>query len=87
MLHRLGNAKEEICEILLSKSNVMDALKFSEKQGITHLPARKFLQAAMDQNDRTLFYNVYTHLRDRNMIGTNGFEVYRTHFRDNYFDE
>ena len=87
MLHRLGNAKEEICEILLSKSYVMDALKYSEKQGLTHLPARKFLQAALDQSNRTLYYNVYIHLRDRNLIGTNGFEVYKKHFKDNYFDE
>lgn len=84
MLSRIPGSNEEICEILLSKKQVMKAIKFAQKHGLDHLPSRKFLQVALDSGDRTIFYNVYTFLKEKNLIGTTGYEVYKKHFQDTY---
>ena len=61
MLSRLGNSKDEICEILLSKKKVLASAKYAAKNALDTnvLPARKFLEAAVETEDKTMFYNVY----------------------------
>ena len=61
MLSRLGNSKDEICEILLSKKKVLASAKYAAKNALDPnvVPARKFLEAAVETYDKTMFYNVY----------------------------
>lgn len=61
MLSRLGNSKDEICEILLSKKKVLASAKYAAKNALDPnvVPARKFLEAAVETEDKTMFYNVY----------------------------
>jgi len=61
MLSRLGNSKDEICEILLSEKKVLASAKYAAKNALDTnvLPPRKFLEAAVETEDKTMFYNVY----------------------------
>ncbi|XP_063993952.1 regulator of MON1-CCZ1 complex isoform X2 [Diachasmimorpha longicaudata] len=68
MLKRLGNAHEEIIEVLLSKGHILPALRYVRSVGmIEQVSARKFLEAARAQNDPTLFHSVYKFFEQRNM--------------------
>ncbi|XP_023219374.1 uncharacterized protein C18orf8 homolog [Centruroides sculpturatus] len=68
MLKRLGKANEEIVEILLSKQQIISALRFIRNCGnIDTVSARKFLHAAKNTNDPSTFYAVYKFFEQRNI--------------------
>nr|CAG4646085.1 EOG090X028B [Macrothrix elegans] len=67
MLKRIGSANEEIVEILLSKNKVLSALRFSrETLPIESISARKFLEAAQNSQDPSVFFAVYRFFQQRN---------------------
>nr|CAG4643772.1 EOG090X028B [Lepidurus arcticus] len=67
MLKRLNTANEEIVEVLLSKSQVLLALRFIRNLGYTDsVSARKLLEAAKLSNDPVVFYTVYKFFEQRN---------------------
>lgn len=68
MLCRLNNSNEEICEILLSKKKVMAAVIFSHTRCLDLIPPRKFLEAAFQSNNKTLFHNVYQFYKDKHLV-------------------
>jgi hypothetical protein len=65
MLKRL-NANDIIVEILLEQGKVVDAIKLA-KQYTDHLPARKYLEAAMKSKSDIMFYTIYTFFQQRNI--------------------
>ncbi|XP_046830140.1 regulator of MON1-CCZ1 complex isoform X2 [Vespa velutina] len=68
MLKRLGNAHEEIIEVLLSKGHILAALRYVRSVGmIDQVSARKFLEAAKVSNDATLFHSVFKFFEQRNL--------------------
>ncbi|XP_043678198.1 regulator of MON1-CCZ1 complex isoform X2 [Vespula pensylvanica] len=68
MLKRLGNAHEEIIEVLLSKGHILAALRYVRSVGmIDQVSARKFLEAAKASNDATLFHSVFKFFEQRNL--------------------
>lgn len=68
MLKRLGNAHEEIIEVLLSKGHILAALRYVRSVGmIDQISARKFLEAAKASNDPTLFHSVFKFFEQRNL--------------------
>nr|CAD7398869.1 unnamed protein product [Timema poppensis] len=76
MLKRLGTANEEIIEVLLSKQQILPALRFVRSTGsVDQVSARKFLEAAKLAGDATIFYAVYRFFEQRNLRlkGTSGF--------------
>ncbi|EZA61322.1 hypothetical protein X777_12029 [Ooceraea biroi] len=59
MLKRLGNAHEEIIEVLLSKGHILPALRYVRSVGMAdQVSARKFLEAAKATDDATPFHSV-----------------------------
>lgn len=68
MLKRLGNAHEEIIEVLLSKGHILPALRYVRSVGKSdQMCARKFLEAAKATDDPILFYSVYKFFEQRNL--------------------
>ncbi|XP_077990884.1 regulator of MON1-CCZ1 complex-like [Glandiceps talaboti] len=68
MLKRLSTANEEIVEVLLSKHQVLTALRFIRSVGqIDTVSARKFLEAAVNTEDKMLFYTVFKFFEERNL--------------------
>ncbi|KAL5016981.1 hypothetical protein ScPMuIL_006570 [Solemya velum] len=68
MLKRLSTANEEIIEVLLSKLQLLPALRFIRSVGIVDtVSARKFLEAAMATDDSMLFYTVFKFFEQRNL--------------------
>ncbi|XP_076238006.1 regulator of MON1-CCZ1 complex protein bulli [Calliopsis andreniformis] len=68
MLKRLGNAHEEIIEVLLSKGHILPALRYVRSVGmIDQVSARKFLEAAKAAEDPTLFHSVFKFFEQRNV--------------------
>ncbi|XP_066601782.1 regulator of MON1-CCZ1 complex [Prorops nasuta] len=68
MLKRLGNAQEEIIEVLLSKKHILPALRYVRSVGmIDQMSARKFLEAAKTANDPILFHSVFKFFEQRNL--------------------
>ncbi|XP_014207194.1 uncharacterized protein C18orf8 [Copidosoma floridanum] len=68
MLRRLGNAHEEIIEVLLSKGHILSALRYVRSIGKTdQMCARKFLEAAKASADPILFHSVYKFFEQRNV--------------------
>ncbi|KAK0083281.1 hypothetical protein PV325_009042 [Microctonus aethiopoides] len=68
MLKRLGNAHEEIIEVLLSKGQILSALRYVRSVGmVDQVSARKFLEAAKSANDPILFHSVYKFFEQRNL--------------------
>ncbi|XP_028924175.1 regulator of MON1-CCZ1 complex isoform X1 [Ornithorhynchus anatinus] len=67
MLKRLSTANDEIVEVLLSKHQVLAALRFLRGLG-GHDPvsARKFLDAAKQTQDNMLFYTIFRFFEQRN---------------------
>ncbi|OWF47157.1 uncharacterized protein C18orf8-like [Mizuhopecten yessoensis] len=68
MLKRLSTANEEIIEVLLSKQQLLPALRFIRSVGITDtVSARKFLEAAKSTENNMLFYTVFKFFEQRNI--------------------
>ncbi|KYN19581.1 Uncharacterized protein C18orf8 like protein [Trachymyrmex cornetzi] len=68
MLKRLGNAHEEIIEVLLSKGHILAALRYVRSVGMAdQVSARKFLEAAKAINDATLFHLFFKFFEQRNL--------------------
>jgi len=68
MLRRLGNAHEEIIEVLLSKGHILAALRYIRSVGkADQVCARKFLEAAKATDDPILFHSVYKFFEQRNV--------------------
>ncbi|KAJ9577097.1 hypothetical protein L9F63_006334, partial [Diploptera punctata] len=67
MLKRLSTGNEEIIEVLLSKQQILPALRFVRSVGVVdQVSARKFLEAAKATADSTVFYAVYKFFEQRN---------------------
>ncbi|KAK7100106.1 regulator of MON1-CCZ1 complex-like [Littorina saxatilis] len=67
MLKRLQTANEEIIEVLLSKCQLLPALRFIRSVGIVDMvSSRKFLEAAQNTEDNLLFYTVFKFFEQRN---------------------
>ncbi|MBV95289.1 Uncharacterized protein C18orf8, partial [Eschrichtius robustus] len=67
MLKRLSTANDEIVEVLLSKHQVLAALRFIRGiGGHDNISARKFLDAAKQTEDRMLFYTIFRFFEQRN---------------------
>ncbi|PNF37761.1 hypothetical protein B7P43_G11318 [Cryptotermes secundus] len=67
MLKRLSTANEEIIEVLLSKQQILPALRFVRSIGsVDQVSARKFLEAAKSAGDPTIFYTVFKFFEQRN---------------------
>ncbi|XP_046571702.1 LOW QUALITY PROTEIN: regulator of MON1-CCZ1 complex-like [Haliotis rubra] len=68
MLKRLQTANEEIIEVLLSKQQLLPALRFIRSVGIQDtVSARKFLETAMHTEDNMLFFTVFKFFEQRNL--------------------
>ncbi|XP_012274553.1 uncharacterized protein C18orf8 [Orussus abietinus] len=68
MLKRLGNAHEEIIEVLLSKKHILPALRYVRSVGMAdQASARKFLEAAKASDDPVIFHSVFKFFEQRNM--------------------
>uniref|UniRef100_A0A8C3CW27 Regulator of MON1-CCZ1 n=1 Tax=Cairina moschata TaxID=8855 RepID=A0A8C3CW27_CAIMO len=67
MLKRLSTANDEIVEVLLSKHQVLAALRFIRGiGGHDSISARKFLDAAKQADDDMLFYTIFRFFEQRN---------------------
>ncbi|CAL1596372.1 unnamed protein product [Knipowitschia caucasica] len=67
MLKRLSTANDEIVEVLLSKQQVLGALRFIRSVGgHDNISARKFLDAALQTGDHMLFFTVFRSFQQRN---------------------
>ncbi|XP_039184501.1 regulator of MON1-CCZ1 complex isoform X5 [Crotalus tigris] len=67
MLKRLCTANDEIVEVLLSKHQVLAALRFLRGiGGHDSISARKFLDAAKQTEDEMLFYTIFRFFEQRN---------------------
>ncbi|MBN3310937.1 RMC1 protein, partial [Amia calva] len=67
MLKRLSTANDEIVEVLLSKHQVLGALRFIRSVGgHDNISARKFLDAARQTEDEMLFYTIFRFFEQRN---------------------
>ncbi|OCT92310.1 regulator of MON1-CCZ1 complex isoform X1 [Xenopus laevis] len=67
MLKRLSTANDEIVEVLLSKQQVLAAMRFVRSiGGQESASARKFLDAAKQTTDNMLFYTVFRFFEQRN---------------------
>nr|XP_057916568.1 regulator of MON1-CCZ1 complex-like isoform X1 [Doryrhamphus excisus] len=67
MLKRLSTANDEIVEVLLSKQQVLAAVRFIRSVGAhDNMSARKFLDAARQTGDNMLFYTVFRSFQQRN---------------------
>ncbi|KAL1006429.1 hypothetical protein UPYG_G00072260 [Umbra pygmaea] len=68
MLKRLSTANDEIVEVLLSKQQVLGALRFIRSVGgHDNISARKFLDAARQTTDQMLFYTIFRFFEQRNL--------------------
>lgn len=68
MLKRLTTANEEIIEVLLSKNQILAALRFLRSVGgADNASSRKFLEAAVGASDDMLFYTVFKFFEQRNL--------------------
>ncbi|XP_051878697.1 regulator of MON1-CCZ1 complex isoform X2 [Pristis pectinata] len=67
MLKRLSTANDEIVEVLLSKHQVLGALRFIRSVGShDNISARKFLDAAKQTGDALVFYTTFRFFEQRN---------------------
>uniref|UniRef100_A0A8C7Q790 Mic1 domain-containing protein n=1 Tax=Oncorhynchus mykiss TaxID=8022 RepID=A0A8C7Q790_ONCMY len=65
---RLSTANDEIVEVLLSKQQVLGALRFIRSVGGNdNISARKFLDAALQTADQMLFYTIFRFFEQRNL--------------------
>ena len=70
MLKRL-HTNEEIVEVLLSRNNVLGALRFIREHGFRSVPVARFLRIALDSGDAPLFHTVFTFFVQRNLFFRN----------------
>ncbi|XP_056290628.1 regulator of MON1-CCZ1 complex [Pseudoliparis swirei] len=96
MLKRLSTANDEIVEVLLSKQQVLGALRFIRSVGgHDNVSSRKFLDAARQTGDQMLFYTVFRCFQQRNqrLRGSPGFnagehcEEHVVHFQQLFGDQ
>ncbi|KAK1172860.1 regulator of MON1-CCZ1 complex-like [Acipenser oxyrinchus oxyrinchus] len=67
MLKRLSVANDEIVEVLLSKQQVLGALRFIRGVGgHDNISARKFLDASRQTREEMLFYTIFRFFEQRN---------------------
>uniref|UniRef100_A0A8C7BFN8 Regulator of MON1-CCZ1 n=1 Tax=Neovison vison TaxID=452646 RepID=A0A8C7BFN8_NEOVI len=66
MLKRLSTANDEIVEVLLSKHQVLAALRFIRGVGGRDNISAKFLDAAKQTEDNMLFYTIFRFFKQRN---------------------
>ncbi|XP_031692107.1 regulator of MON1-CCZ1 complex-like isoform X3 [Oncorhynchus kisutch] len=65
---RLSTANDEIVEVLLSRQQVLGALRFIRSVGgHGNISARKFLDAARQTADQMLFYTIFRFFEQRNL--------------------
>ena len=68
MFKRLSTADNEIIDILLTRGQILTALRFIKSTDkVDSVSARQFLEAAANEDDKTLFYTVYMFFVRRNM--------------------
>lgn len=68
MFKRLSTADNEIIDILLTRGQILTALRFIKSTDkVDSVSARQFLEAAANEDDKTLFYTVYMFFVERNM--------------------
>jgi len=72
MLQRLNTASQEITEVLLSKHQILPALRYAIESGNEdQLSSRKFLELSQATNDKQVFYAVSTYFEaKRNAVNT-----------------
>ena len=64
----MSNANDEIVDVLLSKKQLLSALRFVRSNGMeNHVSARRFLETAASANDNMLFYTVFRFFVARNV--------------------
>ena len=67
MFKRLSTADSEIIDILLSRGQLLTALRYVKVTNkVDSISARQFLEAAVNEDDKMLFYTVYKFFEDRN---------------------
>lgn len=68
MFKRLSTADSEIIDILLSRGQLLSALRYVKATGkVDSVSARQFLEAAANEDDKMLFYTVYKFFEERNV--------------------
>ncbi len=68
MFKRLSTADSEIIDILLSRGQLLTALRYVKATNkVDSVSARQFLEAAANEDDKMLFYTVYKFFEDRNI--------------------
>ena len=68
MFKRLSTADSEIIDILLTRGQILTALRFIKSTDkVDSVSARQFLEAAANEDDKTLFYTVYKFFVERNI--------------------
>ena len=67
MFKRLSTADGEIIDILLSRGQLLSALRYVRATDkVDSVSARQFLEAAANEDDRSIFYTVYKFFEERN---------------------
>ena len=68
MFKRLSTADGEIIDILLSRGQLLPALRYVRATDkVDSVSARQFLEAAANEDDRSIFYTVYKFFQERNV--------------------
>ena len=68
MFKRLSTADSEIIDILLSRGQLLSALRYVRAtEKVDSVSARQFLEAAANEDDRSIFYTVYKFFEERNV--------------------
>ena len=68
MFKRLAIADGELIDILLSRGQILTALRYIKAaERIDTVPAKQFLEAAANEDDTMLFYTVYKFFEERNV--------------------
>lgn len=68
MLKRLATANDSIIEVLISKQQLLPAIRFAQSVGMAEqISARKFLEAAKASDNAMMFYTVFRFFEQRNI--------------------
>lgn len=70
MLKRLGTANDEIFDVLVSKNQLLAALRFLRSLGaeaVNAVSSSLFLEAAVGTGDDSLFFTVFKFFEQRNI--------------------
>jgi hypothetical protein len=84
MLERLGSAKDEITEILISKQQILSSLRYAQSHATAQdrISGIKYLDAAKSIGSDKLFYTILTHfnlksqLRNGNLLSAGGSKMF-----------